>query len=118
MKKKDAITYKEPGLSTREVARRTSLDRGTATKYWNEYREQLQMLDSPDADIKAIQDSLLSEPKYNNREPVSAASTPPKWKQIALRRHTYFLIRLNVRVCWLFVFLTTATAAPLPFERF
>ena len=65
MKKKDVIMYKEQGLSTREVARRTSLDRGTVTKYWNEYREQLQMLDSPGADVKAIQDSLLSAPKYN-----------------------------------------------------
>lgn len=65
MKKKDVIMYKEQGLSTREVARRTSLDRGTVTKYWNEYREQLQMLDSPGADVKSIQDSLLSEPKYN-----------------------------------------------------
>ena len=56
---------KEQGLSNREVARRTGHDRKTVSKYWDEYREQLQQLDKPGADTKAIQEGLLAEPKYN-----------------------------------------------------
>ena len=65
MEKKNIIMLKEQGLSNREVARRTGHDRKTVSKYWNEYREQLQQLDKPGADTKAIQEGLLAEPKYN-----------------------------------------------------
>jgi len=64
MKKKEVIMYKEQGLSTREVSRRTGLDRGTVSKYWAEYQEQLTRLEEPGADVKAVQESLLAEPKY------------------------------------------------------
>jgi len=39
MEKHDIIKYKEEGLSNRAVSRRTGHDRGTVSKYWNEYRE-------------------------------------------------------------------------------
>ena len=65
MDKKDIIMLKEQGLSNREVSRRTGRDRDTVSKYWNEYRRQLQRLEEPGVDAKEIQEGLLSEPKYN-----------------------------------------------------
>jgi transposase len=65
MGKKKIIMLKEQGLSNREVARRTGHDRGTVSKYWNEYRQQLQRLDEPGVDVKAIQEGLLVKPTYN-----------------------------------------------------
>ena len=67
MDKKKIIMLKEQGLSNREVARQTGHDRDTVSKYWNEYRGQLERLDEPGADVRAIQESLLVQPKYNGR---------------------------------------------------
>jgi len=65
MEKKDIIMLKEQGLSNREVARRTGKDRDTVSKYWNEYQQKLSQLDKPNADTRAIQESLLITPEYN-----------------------------------------------------
>ena len=65
MSKKDIIMLKEQGLSNREVSRLTGRDRETVSKYWNEYRLGLQRLEDPGADVKAIQEALFAEPKYN-----------------------------------------------------
>jgi transposase len=65
LNKKDIIMLKEQGLSNREVARRTGHDRDTVSKYWNEYKSRLARLEEPGEDVKAIQESLLAEPKYN-----------------------------------------------------
>jgi len=65
MGKKDIIMLKEQGLSNREVSRRTGHDRETVSKYWNEYRCQLRQLDEPGTDVKAVQEKLLAEPKYD-----------------------------------------------------
>ena len=65
MGKKDIIMFKEQGLSNREVARRTGHDRKTVSKYWEEYRQRLSSLDEAGSDVRAIQESLLSAPKYN-----------------------------------------------------
>jgi len=65
MDKKNIIMLKEQGLSTREVSRQVGHDRKTVSKYWNEYRQQLQQLDKPNVDVKAIQEALLAEPAYN-----------------------------------------------------
>lgn len=67
MDKKKIIEMKERGLSNREVARQTGADRKTVSKYWNEYRQRLEQLDEPGADVKAIQESLLAPPKYTVR---------------------------------------------------
>ena len=64
MDKKSIIMLKEQGLSNREVARQTGHDRDTVSKYWNQYRQQLEQLEDEKADVKAIQESLLAEPKY------------------------------------------------------
>ena len=66
MKKKDVIMYKEQGMSTRKVAQATGLGRETVSKYWNEYQQQLSRLDEAGADVKAIQESLLTEPQYDS----------------------------------------------------
>ena len=65
MDKKNIIMLKEQGRSNREVSRQTGHDRKTVSKYWNEYQRQLQQLGEPDADVKAIQEGLLAQPKYN-----------------------------------------------------
>ena len=64
MDKKNIIMLKEQGLSNREVARRTGHNRKTVSKYWEEYRRQLQRLNEAGTDVKAVQEGLLSEPKY------------------------------------------------------
>jgi transposase len=65
MDKKDINMLKEQGLSNREVARRTGRDRETVSKYWHEYQRGLSEMEKPGADVRAIQESLLAEPKYN-----------------------------------------------------
>lgn len=65
MGKKDIIMLKEQGLSNREVARQTGHDRKTVSKYWEEYRQRLKRLEEPGGDVRAIQESLLAQPKYN-----------------------------------------------------
>jgi transposase len=65
MDKKNIIMLKAQGLSNREVSRRTGNDRKTVSKYWEEYRRHLQRLEEPGVDVKAIQECLLAEPKYN-----------------------------------------------------
>ena len=68
MKKKEVIMLKEQGLSNREVARRSSLDRETVSKYWNEYQLKLSQINKPGADTRALQEELLAEPKYKSSE--------------------------------------------------
>jgi transposase len=63
MEKRKIIELKEEGHSNREVARQTGFDRGTVSKYWNEYRRRLQELEKPGADKRAIQDSLFQAPR-------------------------------------------------------
>ena len=64
MEKKKIIMLKEQGLSNREVSRQTGQDRKTVSKYWNEYVQKLKQLEEAGADARAIQESLLAEPKY------------------------------------------------------
>jgi len=66
MDKKQIIELKEQGLSNREVARQTGWDRKTVSKYWNAYRQKVQLLDKPGTDTRELQDSLLNAPKYNS----------------------------------------------------
>ena len=69
------IMLKNDGLSNREVARRTGLNRETVSKYWEEYKrlrhELMQSVSTGAAvDAKSVQENLLSTPKYtlNGRE--------------------------------------------------
>ena len=66
MDKKTIIMLKEQGLSNREVSRQSGCCRDTVSKYWNAYRQELKRLEEPGADVVAIQESLLAEPKYDS----------------------------------------------------
>jgi transposase len=67
--KAKVITLKNEGVSNREVARRTGLNRETVSKYWEEYKRLKHELWSKgeEVDEKAIQEKLLSRPKYATR---------------------------------------------------
>ena len=68
MKLKDKhaiIKLKEEGHSNRDVARQTGIHRKTVARYWNEYLEQTSLLSMTD-DVKALQEVVSSEPKYNS----------------------------------------------------
>jgi len=67
-KKAKVIELKQENLSNREVARRTGLNRETVSKYWSEYQRKSQELTQKGADVKTVQEELLSEPKYKPRE--------------------------------------------------
>jgi hypothetical protein len=73
MEKKKIIELKESGLSTREVSKETGHTRATVKKYWEDYQSKVESLSAPDADVKAIQESLYSAPTYNS-------STRTRWK--------------------------------------
>ena len=65
-KKAQLITLKNEGLSNREVARRTGLNRETVSKYWEEYKRKRSELMNNDekTDEKRVQEELLSRPQY------------------------------------------------------
>jgi hypothetical protein len=54
----------------------TGYDRKTVSKYWEEYQRKVKELEEPGADVKTIQESLLSKPKYNS-------SGRTRWKYTA-----------------------------------
>ena len=71
--KAKVLMLKNEGLSNREVARRTGLNRGTVSKYWDEYKRRRHELmksgiDSTAVDEKRAQEELLKTPKYTLNE--------------------------------------------------
>lgn len=66
MDKGRIIGMKEAGKSTREVARISGHDRKTISKIWNEYQGHSAALKAPEADVKAIQEQMTAEPKYDS----------------------------------------------------
>jgi len=60
------ISMKESGMSTREIARQTGHDRKTISKIWNEHQLLSAKLREKGADIKAIQEQMTKEPKYDS----------------------------------------------------
>ena len=60
------IGMKEAGVSTREVSRVTGHDRKTIAKIWNEYQALSASLAEPGADVKAIQEEMTAEAKYDS----------------------------------------------------
>lgn len=65
MDKHTIIKLKKQGHSNRSIAKLTGIDRKTVARYWNEYNHQIELLHSPDSDVKAIQEAIVSEPSYN-----------------------------------------------------
>lgn len=66
MDKHAIIKLKQEGHSNRKVAKMLHIDRKTVSKYWNEYKEQLNLLGSKDTDFKVIQEEICSAPTYNS----------------------------------------------------
>jgi transposase len=70
--KSKVITLKNEGLSNREVARRTGLNRETVSKYWEAYKRlKHKLMQGGEAgcpgvcvDEKQVQEELLKAPKY------------------------------------------------------
>ena len=68
MDKSAIIKLKEEGNSNRKVEKMLKIDRKTVARYWNEYKESMQKLRyaKDDLENKQIQESIVSEPKYNS----------------------------------------------------
>lgn len=64
MDKHAIIKLKEEGHSNRKVAAMLHINRKTVAKYWNEHCKQLEML-YDDANLKATQEKICTEPKYD-----------------------------------------------------
>lgn len=67
MKKVDVINLKNKGLSNREVARQTGLNRETVSKYWEEYKRKRYQLLLDGANEKQIQEELTAKPGYDTK---------------------------------------------------
>lgn len=70
MDKHAIIKLKLEGHSNRKLAKMLSIDRKTIAKYWNEYKDQVQLL-TTEGDNKEVQEKICSEPSYDstNRKP-------------------------------------------------
>lgn len=66
MDKHAIIKLKLEGHSNRKVAKMLNIDRKTVGKYWNEYKEQTELLGSEDTDVKTIQETICSAPAYDS----------------------------------------------------
>jgi len=71
MDKNAIIKLKLRGKSNREVARDTGIHRKTVAHYWNEYQELAGQL-LPKGDNRAVQEQIVSAPKYDatSRKPL------------------------------------------------
>jgi transposase-like protein len=71
MEKNTVITLKLRGKSNREVAREVGIHRKTVARYWKEYQELTGQL-QPEGENRAIQERIVSAPKYDatTRRPV------------------------------------------------
>ena len=59
------IGMKLAGMSNREIHRIHGYDRVKISQVWSEYNAALARMNYPDADIKAIQEEMYTEPKYD-----------------------------------------------------
>jgi transposase len=64
--KANVIMLKNQGLSNREVARQTGINRETVSKYWEEYkRKRLELISEVSGiDERQVQEELLRAPRY------------------------------------------------------
>ena len=77
MDKSSIIKLKEQGYSNRKIQKILKINRKTVAKYWNEYKENLQKLDSAkdNIEIKEIQEKIVAAPKYNSANRVKRKIT-------------------------------------------
>lgn len=71
MDKHTIIRLKQSGMSNRQIQKTTGINRKTVAKYWNEYQQNLQELESTE-DIRKVQQRIVSAPSYDTsgRKPV------------------------------------------------
>lgn len=69
MDKSAIIKLKEQGYSNRKVEKMLKINRKTIAKYWNEYVENVQKLNTANDTLKVaeIQETITSAPKYNTK---------------------------------------------------
>ena len=72
------LKLKEKGLSNRNIANTLGINRKTVNKYWNEYKNNLQKLETTDnpMEVLKIQENIVSKPKYNSESRVRRKITP------------------------------------------
>lgn len=72
------LKLKEKGLSNRSIAKTLGIDKKTVNKYWNEYKNNIQKLETTnnELDILKIQEDIISRPKYNSENRVRRKITP------------------------------------------
>jgi len=66
MDKYSIIKLKKQGKSNRTVADLLGINRKTVGKYWNAYLKENEKLQSSEADVKNIQEEIVSTPKYDS----------------------------------------------------
>lgn len=78
MDKSAIIKLKEQGYSNRQLQKMLKMNRKTIAKYWNEYQENLQKLNSTNdsKEIIEIQENIIAKPKYNSVGRVKRKVTP------------------------------------------
>lgn len=71
MDKHAIIKLKKQGFSNRKAAEILKINRKTVARYWNEHIKNEKLINLPGTNIKALQEKICEEPKYNsdNRKP-------------------------------------------------
>lgn len=67
MDKYSIIKLKGQGKSNRAVADLLGINRKTVARYWNSYLKETEKLQIADADVKQIQEVIVSNPKYDSK---------------------------------------------------
>ena len=60
------IGMKQAGMSNRAIHKAKGYDRQRISQAWSDYNAALAQMKDPDADIKAVQEKMYSEPKYDS----------------------------------------------------
>ena len=65
MDKYTIIKLKEEGMSNRQIAKQTGIDRKTVAKIWRMYVEDIKKLYDSKSKLEEIQERIVSKPTYN-----------------------------------------------------
>ena len=70
------IGMKLSGMSNRAIHREAGSDREKISQVWSAYNASLARMNAPGADIKAIQEEMYAEPKYDSSKRTRRKYTP------------------------------------------